>query len=157
MYPGAAERNDNTSVKVNTVLSLCPPRIEAFHLAGIFGCNPKCRLYAPIYDGAPAFSQRNRCEACAILLGHECMVFIAVVPMWCLCANGIQLPFRFAVTKYMNLLREKWCPGADLNHRHADFQSAALPLSYPGTSYCFGWVSRSAKRCLANITGPVQR
>lgn len=27
---------------------------------------------------------------------------------------------------------EKWCPGADLNHRHADFQSAALPLSYPG-------------------------
>ena len=30
--------------------------------------------------------------------------------------------------------RKKWCPGADLNHRHADFQSAALPLSYPGGS-----------------------
>ncbi len=28
---------------------------------------------------------------------------------------------------------DRWCPGADLNHRHADFQSAALPLSYPGT------------------------
>ncbi len=27
----------------------------------------------------------------------------------------------------------KWCPGADLNHRHEDFQSTALPLSYPGT------------------------
>ncbi len=27
---------------------------------------------------------------------------------------------------------EKWCPRADLNHRHADFQSAALPLSYSG-------------------------
>jgi hypothetical protein len=26
----------------------------------------------------------------------------------------------------------KWCPRADLNHRHADFQSAALPLSYSG-------------------------
>ena len=25
-----------------------------------------------------------------------------------------------------------WCPGADLNHRHGDFQSPALPLSYPG-------------------------
>ena len=25
-----------------------------------------------------------------------------------------------------------WCPGADLNHRHEDFQSTALPLSYPG-------------------------
>jgi hypothetical protein len=25
--------------------------------------------------------------------------------------------------------REKeWCPGADLNHRHADFQSAVLPI-----------------------------
>jgi hypothetical protein len=29
--------------------------------------------------------------------------------------------------------REKeWCPGADLNHRHADFQSAALPTELPG-------------------------
>ena len=26
----------------------------------------------------------------------------------------------------------KWCPGADLNHRHADFQSAALPTELPG-------------------------
>ena len=26
----------------------------------------------------------------------------------------------------------EWCPRADLNHRHADFQSAALPLSYSG-------------------------
>ena len=29
--------------------------------------------------------------------------------------------------------RLKWCPGVDLNHRHEDFQSTALPLSYPGT------------------------
>ena len=28
--------------------------------------------------------------------------------------------------------REKWCLGVESNHRHADFQSAALPLSYPG-------------------------
>ena len=26
----------------------------------------------------------------------------------------------------------KWCPGAESNHRHEDFQSTALPLSYPG-------------------------
>src|SRR6056297_907741 len=26
-----------------------------------------------------------------------------------------------------------WCPGAESNHRHEDFQSTALPLSYPGT------------------------
>ena len=28
---------------------------------------------------------------------------------------------------------ETWCPGAESNHRHEDFQSTALPLSYPGT------------------------
>ena len=28
--------------------------------------------------------------------------------------------------------KQKWCPGADLNHRHADFQSAALPTELPG-------------------------
>ena len=28
---------------------------------------------------------------------------------------------------------ERWCPGAESNHRHEDFQSTALPLSYPGT------------------------
>ena len=27
---------------------------------------------------------------------------------------------------------EKWCPGAESNHRHADFQSAALPTELPG-------------------------
>ena len=27
------------------------------------------------------------------------------------------------------LFMKKWCPGADSNHRHADFQSAALPGS----------------------------
>lgn len=32
-----------------------------------------------------------------------------------------------------DLLEKKWCPGAESNHRHDDFQSSALPLSYPGT------------------------
>ena len=26
----------------------------------------------------------------------------------------------------------KWCPGAELNHRHEDFQSSALPTELPG-------------------------
>src|ERR1700742_2831325 len=29
-------------------------------------------------------------------------------------------------------LWDRWCPGAELNHRHADFQSAALPTELPG-------------------------
>ena len=29
---------------------------------------------------------------------------------------------------------DKLCRGADLNHRHEDFQSTALPLSYLGDS-----------------------
>lgn len=44
----------------------------------------------------------------------------------------------------MNVINDlKWCPGADLNHRHADFQSAALPLSYPGAP------SSLSSRCVA--------
>jgi len=34
---------------------------------------------------------------------------------------------------------KKWCPRADLNHRHADFQSAALPLSYSGYTGKTAW------------------
>ena len=33
---------------------------------------------------------------------------------------------------YVTFIGFLWCPGADLNHRHEDFQSTALPLSYPG-------------------------
>jgi hypothetical protein len=29
-------------------------------------------------------------------------------------------------------MRKKWCPNADLNHGHADFQSAALPTELFG-------------------------
>ena len=35
--------------------------------------------------------------------------------------------------------QNEWCPGAESNHRHADFQSAALPTELPGhclTEYC---------------------
>ena len=27
---------------------------------------------------------------------------------------------------------KRWCPGAELNHRHTDFQSVALPTELPG-------------------------
>jgi len=40
--------------------------------------------------------------------------------------------FQRSYQKSMSQIRFKWCPGADLNHRHEDFQSTALPLSYPG-------------------------
>ena len=43
----------------------------------------------------------------------------------------------------------KWCPGADLNHRHADFQSAALPTELPGRR-------RSATAYIAAVIHPVQ-
>src|SRR5215471_7032345 len=29
-------------------------------------------------------------------------------------------------------IKKKWCPGAELNHRHTDFQSVALPTELPG-------------------------
>jgi hypothetical protein len=43
-----------------------------------------------------------------------------------------------------------WCPGAESNHRHADFQSAALPTELPGPWQCRGgldiWVERLGPR-----------
>ena len=33
---------------------------------------------------------------------------------------------------------EIWCPGTELNRRHEDFQSSALPTELPGRWNCFG-------------------
>ena len=30
--------------------------------------------------------------------------------------------------------KKEWCPGAELNRRHTDFQSVALPTELPGRS-----------------------
>lgn len=32
----------------------------------------------------------------------------------------------------IELKGKEWCPGADLNHRHHNFQSCALPTELPG-------------------------
>ena len=36
----------------------------------------------------------------------------------------------------------EWCPEADLNHRHADFQSAALPTELSGHQALFKAIRR---------------
>ena len=53
-----------------------------------------------------------------------------------------------------------WCPGAESNHRHEDFQSTALPLSYPGAgttlssgSGVLGDVCEGVQRHLSEISG----
>src|SRR3954462_1297666 len=38
---------------------------------------------------------------------------------------------------------KKWWPGTELNRRHADFQSAALPTELPGRE---GWASNECVR-----------
>ena len=46
--------------------------------------------------------------------------------------------------------RSWWCPGAESNHRHADFQSAALPTELPGPDRRTGTLkSREAKKARA--------
>jgi hypothetical protein len=39
---------------------------------------------------------------------------------------------RTAAKRRTNKTRHRWCPGAELNHRHTDFQSVALPTELPG-------------------------
>ena len=41
-------------------------------------------------------------------------------------------------TPFQRYAGTEWCPGAESNHRHEDFQSTALPLSYPGTGNAGG-------------------
>src|SRR6266446_1959736 len=48
---------------------------------------------------------------------------------------------------FSNLLKSfsiLWCPGAELNHRHTDFQSVALPTELPGPSATGAYRGRSA-------------
>src|SRR5579863_3047897 len=36
------------------------------------------------------------------------------------------------ITRTSRTVFEKWCPGAELNHRHLHFQCSALPTELPG-------------------------
>ena len=57
-----------------------------------------------------------------------------------------------AMITIIHIRNFKWCPGAESNHRHEDFQSTALPLSYPGT----GMTSSSGRRVLGGTHRGVQ-
>ena len=55
-----------------------------------------------------------------------------VLALWllsCFVANKREASYCGNVLKS---IEKRWCPGADLNHRHTDFQSAALPTELPG-------------------------
>ena len=51
-----------------------------------------------------------------------------------------------------------WCPEADLNHRHADFQSAALPTELSGHPCFWQWFrlkNRGAVGCAPEASGVI--
>ena len=62
------------------------------------------------------------------------MGFYTIVETWC------------DKRKTQSLRVIKWCPGADSNHRHADFQSAALPTELPGQIADPVWMGFSEER-----------
>src|SRR5882757_9356241 len=41
-------------------------------------------------------------------------------------------PWRTSADRKERRGTEDWCPGAESNHRHCDFQSHALPTELPG-------------------------
>jgi hypothetical protein len=47
--------------------------------------------------------------------------------------GGFETDQSAQIPDVIQVFVDKWCPGAESNHRHEDFQSTALPLSYPGT------------------------
>ena len=50
---------------------------------------------------------------------------------------------------------ERWCPGAESNHRHCDFQSHALPTELPGRP-AGGTSARIGAGCIITAPKPVQ-
>src|SRR5213075_849144 len=50
--------------------------------------------------------------------------------------------------------KEGWCPGAELNHRHTDFQSVALPTELPGHG---GGLIKTGARPVQRIPGSGSR
>ncbi len=52
--------------------------------------------------------------------------FAGVSMIFCDCRYRAKKPASYCFGLF------RWCPGAESNHRHEDFQSTALPLSYPG-------------------------
>ena len=77
-----------------------------------------------------AANQKTRAEAALKRMTGE-QTYDKSVPLFgVVAAGGTKSPLN--PLKYMEKKYE-WCPGAESNHRHEDFQSTALPLSYPGT------------------------
>src|SRR5713101_6225880 len=51
---------------------------------------------------------------------------------------------------------DRWCPGAELNHRHRDFQSRALPTELPGRRARGRNAARGARGLIEARSGAVQ-
>src|SRR5919198_771521 len=67
-------------------------------------------------------------------------------------AEGIELPRATLLDPVKNWC--PWCPGAESNHRHRDFQSRALPTELPGRRRA--WDQRR-RRVIEIRSGTVQR
>ena len=73
-----------------------------------------CRVDSPIVAGNPWKSTVAVCNMVRHEIGYGC---------------------PYLTVKTLIFLEKIWCPEADSNHRHADFQSAALPTELPGRKF----------------------
>ena len=90
------------------------------HLIGAALGHTDSRMVERVYGRMPADSLTAVLQA---RLG-ECSIYVALVYQ-----GHIWRTWHCKKTRFM---REKQCPGTELNRRHADFQSAALPTELPG-------------------------
>jgi hypothetical protein len=84
---------------------------------------------SPVYPACPVYPQRTRIGRMPAN-GREpwrTSMYAGMLELWVL------LPDRRTRADDEERRRTfKWCPGAELNHRHCDFQSHALPTELPG-------------------------
>src|SRR5207248_4989335 len=80
------------------------------------------------WSGSTASSRRkSSVDACSCTCAQP---FRTASLMHQLGPNWLEIPDRLDGLEPLTL--RNWCPGAESNHRHGDFQSPALPTELPG-------------------------
>ena len=101
---------------------------QTFAMAEHFKCRkgvlPRGNSFAPSIWKIPVFHKNNHTVRCGYFYGGTNQIWTGE---WRFCRP---LPYRLATSPY--LVVSQWCPKAESNHRHGDFQSPALPTELSG-------------------------
>src|SRR5262245_18432454 len=112
-------------------------RVDASVVVVLFSSGNSAGIPTQIAKGTPSHTRLATAQLCRIHVAWSCRFSMGLAENQCnyvalyRTATGYELSLP-ATAKLFDLCLEGWCPGAESNHRHVDFQSAALPTELPG-------------------------